>query len=64
LNEPRPAKQIRARFFVAPDGAVTEKFRPLTERQRRDIFSRDHYRCQICGHRVSWLRWESRNLLS
>ncbi len=57
-------RQLQARFFVAPSGAVVEKARPLTPRQRRAIFERDKYRCQYCGVRVTWLRWESRSILS
>ena len=64
LEKPRPRKQLRARFFVGADGAVTEKAKPLTTLERRAIFVRDGYRCALCGIGVTWTRWESRTILS
>lgn len=55
LEQPRPHRQLRARFFVAPSGAVVEKAPTLTPRQRREVFERDGYRCRYCGASVAWI---------
>jgi 5-methylcytosine-specific restriction endonuclease McrA len=48
--------QLRARFFVAPNGVVIPKAPTLTTKQRRAIHDRDAGRCQLCGAPVAWHR--------
>lgn len=64
LERPRPAKQIRAQFFVTREGVAIVKAKALTPAQRRAIFERDKYRCVLCSKGVTWTRWESRSVLS
>jgi 5-methylcytosine-specific restriction endonuclease McrA len=48
--------QLRAEFFVAPDGSTTRKAPPLTTAQRKAIFARDGFACQYCGAPVAFNR--------
>lgn len=44
--------RIRANFFVTPSGVVIPKARPLSSRQRYEVFERDGHECQACGRAV------------
>jgi 5-methylcytosine-specific restriction endonuclease McrA len=51
--------QLRARFFITPDGVAVEKAPPLKSDERRAIFHRDGWSCAYCGVRVTLYRYQS-----
>lgn len=44
--------QLRAEFFVRPDGVCVPKAPPLSYRERKAIKARDRDICQICGEKI------------
>ncbi|MGD9725277.1 MAG: HNH endonuclease [Nitrospiraceae bacterium] len=49
-------RQLRAAFFVTPDGTVISKARPLHGAERRKIYERDGKHCVECSTPVKLFR--------
>ena len=43
---------LKAQYFVAPDGGVTIRARPLKTKERRVIYDRDEGECRRCATKV------------
>lgn len=52
----KPFKQLRAQFFVRPDGVVFRKAKPVSPRLRDQILARDKGRCRLCSLPVTRFR--------
>ena len=53
-----PRQQLKAQFFVSPDGVAVPKSRPLHGAERRRIFDRDGKRCVQCEQSLKLFRVE------